>query len=229
MTATGWGRVLDCLMVILLPLLMAYSLVGEEVHEWLGVATLLLFLGHHGLNWHWYPTLLKGRWTAARVFQAAVNVVLLLSMLGLMMSGMMLSRYVFFFLPRHGGQEFARTLHMLSSYWGFCIMGLHLGLHWRAVMAWAGNRGKKRSALGISLPRIAGLLAAGYGVYSFFRHEIWLYLFLRSHFVFFDFSIPLARYLLDYAAILAAFVWLGHYASRLLQMVGRKSSCTPNP
>lgn len=227
MTVTGWRRVLDCLMVILLPLLMAYSLVGEEVHEWLGVATLLLFLGHHGLNWHWYPALLKGRWTAARAFQAAVNAVLLLAMLGLMMGGMMLSRYVFFFLPRRGGQEFARTLHMLSSYWGFCIMGLHLGLHWRTVMAWAGK--VKPSAAHPALLRSAGLLTAGYGVYAFFKREMWLYLFLRSHFVFFDFSEPLVMYLLDYAAILAAFVWLGHYASRLLQVVGRKSSCTPDP
>lgn len=168
MTATGWGRVLDCLMVILLPLLMAYSLVGEEVHEWLGVATLLLFLGHHGLNWHWYPALLKGRWTAARAFQAAVNVLLLLAMLGLMVSGVMLSRHVFSFLPIRGSLEFTRTLHMLSSYWGFYLMGLHLGLHWRMVMGWA----QKRSTVRPVLLTAAGLLAAGYGVYSFFRHEI---------------------------------------------------------
>lgn len=221
MTAKGWKRALDCLMVLLLPLLMAYSLVGEEAHEWLGAAMLLLFLGHHGLNRRWYPALLKGRWTAARVFQTVVNAALLLAMLGLMASGVMLSRHVFSFLPRRGGQELARTLHMLSSYWGFCLMGLHLGLHWRAVMAWAGK--EKASATHLAPLRAAGLLAAGYGVYAFFKREMWLYLFLRSHFVFFDFSEALALYLLDYTAVLAAFVWLGHYVSRLLQGIGRKS------
>ena len=34
---------LDCLMVVLLPLLMAYSLIGEELHEWLG-ASMFLFM-----------------------------------------------------------------------------------------------------------------------------------------------------------------------------------------
>lgn len=225
MTARGWKRALDCLMVLLLPLLMAYSLVGEAAHEWLGTAMFLLFLGHHGLNWRWYPALLKGRWTAARVFQTAVSALLLLAMLGLMASGVMLSRHVFSFLPRRGGQEFARTLHMLSSYWGFCLMGLHLGLHWRMVMGWAGQRATVRPAL----LSAAGLLAAGYGVYAFFKREVWLYLFLRSHFVFFDFSEPLAMYLLDYIAVLAAFVWLGHYAARLLQRVGRKADHGTEP
>jgi len=224
-TARGWKRALDCLMVLLLPLLMAYSLVGEAAHEWLGTAMFLLFLGHHGLNWRWYPALLKGRWTAARVFQTAVSALLLLAMLGLMASGVMLSRYVFSFLPRRGGQELARTLHMLCSYWGFCLMGLHLGLHWRMVMGRAGKRATVRPAL----LSTAGLLAAGYGVYAFFKREVWLYLFLRSHFVFFDFSEPLAMYLLDYIAVLAAFVWLGHYVVRLLQRAGRKADHGTEP
>lgn len=225
MTTKGWKRALDCLMVLLLPLLMAYSLMGEAAHEWLGTAMFLLFLGHHGLNWRWYPALLKGRWTADRVFQTVVSALLLLAMLGLMASGVMLSRHVFSFLPRRGGQEFARTLHMLSSYWGFCLMGLHLGLHWRMVMGWAGQRATVRPAL----LSAAGLLAAGYGVYAFFKREVWLYLFLRSHFVFFDFSEPLAMYLLDYIAMLAAFVWLGHYVVRLLQRAGRKADHGTEP
>ena len=220
MTATGWRRALDCLMVLLLPLLMTYSLVGEAAHEWLGAVMFLLFLGHHGLNWRWYPALPKGKWTTARVFQTTVNGALLLAMLGLMVSGVMLSRYVFSFLPVRGRLELARTLHMLASYWGFCLMGLHLGPHWRMVMGWAGKRGKKLPALGVAPLRVAGFLTAGYGVYAFFRHEMWLYLFLRSHFVFFDFGVPLARYLLDYAAVLAAFTWLGYYGLRLLQTDG---------
>ncbi len=118
---------------------------------------------------------------------------------------------------------------MLSSYWGFCLMGLHLGLHWWMVMEWAGKRAEKPSTVRPALFRAAGLLAAGYGMYAFFKREVWLYLFLRSHFVFFDFSEPLAMYLLDYIAVLAVFVWLGHYAARLFQTVGRTSNHTSQP
>lgn len=34
-----WNAALDCLMAVLLP---AYSRIGEAIHEWLGIAMLLL-------------------------------------------------------------------------------------------------------------------------------------------------------------------------------------------
>ena len=37
-------------MTVLLPLLMAYTLVGEATHEWLGMAMLVLFILHHGIK-----------------------------------------------------------------------------------------------------------------------------------------------------------------------------------
>ena len=72
---------LDRLMVVLLPLLMAYSLIGEELHEWLGASMFLLFLGHHALNRRWYRSLAKGKWTARRLFRTFVNAALLLCMI----------------------------------------------------------------------------------------------------------------------------------------------------
>ena len=41
-------------MTVLLLLLMAYSLIGETVHEVIGTAILVLFIGHHILNRGWY-------------------------------------------------------------------------------------------------------------------------------------------------------------------------------
>ena len=63
-----------------------------------------------------------------------------------MISGVIMSREVFSFLPLSGGTGFARTLHMLSSYWGFLLMGVHLGLHWGMMM------GLARRAAGIRKP-----------------------------------------------------------------------------
>ena len=40
----------DVGMTGLLPLLMAYSLIGEAVHEWMGIFMFLLFILHHVLN-----------------------------------------------------------------------------------------------------------------------------------------------------------------------------------
>lgn len=215
-TAT-WKMALDCAMLALLPALMAYSLVGEEAHEWLGAAMCLLFAGHHVLNRRWYPALTKGKWTGLRLFQTVVNTALLACMLALMVSGAVLSRHVFALLPITGGQSLARVAHMLGAYWGFCLMCLHLGLHWNMVLGMfrrllgAPSKVQRRCLRGVAF------VAVWYGFFAFFKRGIPDYLFLRSHFVFFDFDEPLALFFLDYLLIMAAFTWLGHHQSVLLR------------
>ena len=45
--------IIDILMTMLLLVLMAYSLVGEQVHEILGVLMFGLFIAHHVINRKW--------------------------------------------------------------------------------------------------------------------------------------------------------------------------------
>ena len=71
---------------------MAYMLIGEAAHEWMGAAMFVLFLLHHVLNWRWYRNLVKGKYTALRILQTVVDFLVLLAMIGLMVSGIMLSR-----------------------------------------------------------------------------------------------------------------------------------------
>ena len=217
-----WKAALDCGMVVLLPLLMAYSLVGEQAHEWLGAVMLLLFLGHHVLNWRWYHNLPQGKWVPARILQTVVNAALLLVMAGLAVSGIMLSRHVFAFLPIQGGRSFARTLHMLSAYWGVCIMSLHLGLHWAAVLA-AGRRVVKNPPPWCKiLLRAGAALISFWGVYAFIHRELGIYMLLQTAFVFFDFEEPLPLFLLDYLAIMGFWAVIGYYGQRLLIAQGQQ-------
>ena len=219
-----WNAALDCGMVILLPLLMAYALVGEQAHEWLGAAMLLLFLVHHALNWRWYRGLPRGKWPPARVFQAAVNAALLLVMIGLAVSGIMLSRHVFVFLPIRSGRSLARSLHMLSAYWGFCVMSLHLGLHWGMVLAAGRKLVKNPPSWGAILLRPGAVLISLWGVYAFIRRDLGTYLLLRTAFVFFDFEEPLALFLLNYLAVMGLFAAVGYYGQRLLLTLGRNGN-----
>lgn len=117
---------IDFVMTVLLLCQMTYLLIGETAHEWMGVAMFILFILHHALNWRWYRNLVKGRYTGVRILQITVNFLVLISTLGLMVSGIILSREAFAFLPIQGGLGFARTLHMLSAYWGFIFMSSHL-------------------------------------------------------------------------------------------------------
>ena len=116
----------DIAMTVILLLLMAYSLVVEALHEWLGIGMFLLFILHHALNSKWSSSLFKGKYTAYRIMQTLLVVLALVSMLGSMVSGIVLSRHALSFLQIRGGQSWARTLHMLSAYWGFVFISLHL-------------------------------------------------------------------------------------------------------
>ena len=213
----------DILMTATLLLLMAYSLVyggspavGEAVHEWLGVGIFVLFVLHHFLNRKWSHSVFKGKYTPYRVVQTTLVVLVLLTMCGSMVSGILLSRTVFSFLGVRGGQAAARTLHMLSAYWGFVFLSLHLGLHWRVIMGMAAKLTKKSSKRCRWILRMAAALIAVYGVYAFIKRDFGNYMLLRYHFVFFDFEEPLALFLLDHAAIMGLFVGAGYYISVLL-------------
>ena len=72
-----------------------------------------------------------------------------------------------------------------------------------------------------------GLLAAGiagYGIYAFFRRQIGEYLFLWTHFVFFDDSEPLIFFFIDYLAIMGLFVFIGHCLAGWLKRLDKKGS-----
>ena len=205
----------DISMTIALLLLMAYEMVGQAAHEWIGIGMLLLFVLHHILNGKWSKNLLKGKYTSVRLMQTLLVLCVLLSMLGSTISGVILSRHALSFLPIHSGRAFARTLHMISSYWGFVFMSLHLGFHWSMMMGMAGKLVKKPSGVRKWVLRVIAVLIAGYGMYAFIKWDVGSYMLLRNQFVFFDFEESLVLFLLDYMAIAALFVCVGHYMRQL--------------
>lgn len=212
----------DIIMTVALLLLMTYELIGQAVHEWIGAAVFVLFILHHILNSHWCRGLLKGNYTAARVLQTVLVVLVLLSIPGSMFSGVILSRHVFSFISVRGWRSFARNLHMLSAYWGFVFMALHLGFHWNMIMGMAKKLAKHESAFRIWMLRIIAALTAGYGIDAFIRREIGSYMLLKNQFVFFDFEEPLIFFIMDYLAVMGLFVFLGHYVAEWMRCRSRR-------
>ena len=200
----------DAAMSVSMLLLMAYGLVGEAAHEWIGMGMFALFVAHHILNRKWLLAVGKGKYTPIRVLQTALVGIIFLSMFGSMISGVVLSRYVFAFFPKLGGYELAQQVHILCAYWGFVCMSLHLGFHWSMMLAMA------RKHLPSSPPRtwslrLIGWLWAAYGAFAFRRRGVSLYLLLRSHFVFYDYSEPVVLFLIDYLSVMVMFVLIGYY------------------
>lgn len=216
---TIFKLVVDVVMTILLLLLMSFELIGRTAHEWMGLGIFVLFFTHLVLNRKWLGNLLKGNYSPMRVFQTAVAALVMLSMLGAMVSALMLSREIFHFLPLHGGTSFARVLHMLAAYWGFLFMSVHLGLHWSMILGILRKMtgSKKASAVRTWILRALALAVSGFGICAFFRNHIADYLFLRSHFVFFDIEQPLAVFLAEYVAMMTLWACVGFYGAKALQ------------
>lgn len=209
----------DCGMVLLLPLLMAYSLVGEAAHEYLGIGMFLLFVTHHILNIAWWKHIFCGKYTLLRILGTAVNLTLAMIMLALPISGMMLSRHVFRFL-HFNGASMARTVHLMASYWGLVLMSFHAGMHGNVMMGMFRKAAhtQQTSKIRTWSLRVIAVLLAICGIHAFVKNRISSYLFLRTQFVFIDFSQPVVLALLDYLAIIAFFAIIGYYISKLIKM-----------
>ena len=208
----------DIAMIALLPFLMAYSLIGETLHEWLGTVMLLFLLLHHTLNYR-RIAIGKGRCTIRRIIGTALDMLLLLDMISLMGSGIILSKSMFSFLNISKGVAFARTLHLLGSYWGLVLMPVHLGLHWGILVRMLGkmmNISKPSAEISV-VPRIIFGLISIYGIHALISRKVIEYMLLKTQFVFFDFSEPLALFLVDHTAIMMLFAAIGYIISIFMQ------------
>ncbi|WP_052421273.1 DUF4405 domain-containing protein [Paenibacillus sp. FSL R7-0273] len=209
---------IDTLMTVLFIIMMAYRLTGNTAHEWTGMTLFTLFIIHNVLNLNWYKAIFKGKYSVVRVIRTAVNLLLLLAMVGMMVSGLIISQTVFSLIP-FIGIDFGRKLHHLSAYWGFILMSIHLGLHWVMIMGAARRMRKSPKAtrtLVLSLRLIAAIIA-GYGLYAFFKREIGQYLVLYYSYSFWDYEQLAVLFFIDFITIMGLCVFITYYVMKRVQ------------
>jgi hypothetical protein len=209
----------DSLILILLPVLMAWSLIGEKAHEWIGVSMFILFFLHHALNYRWFISIFKGRYTCIRIVETVLDLILMLIMLTLMASGIMLSQYVFTGLSIQSGSAVARIGHMLASHWGFVFMSIHVGMHGNMLVGLFKSKCNAHKTLSVlRVPcRVAAVIIAAYGVFAFILRQFPSYMFLKNQFVFTNFDEPLALFFTDYFAIMVLFFIGGYILSTAIR------------
>ena len=207
----------DVVMTALFMLLMAYHVTDNRQHEWLGVILFALFILHHILNVKWYKGLVKGKYSAARILMVFINFLLFAAMVGMMVSGIMLSREVFGFLHLRAGM-FGRRLHMTSTAWGYLLMSMHIGLHWGMVVAMVKRKLPQRGKWAGYIGKGIAVLISAYGVYALITRQLIERLFLRVHFAFFDYEEPVIFFFADYMSILILFAAISYY---LLKLAGK--------
>lgn len=211
------NRIIDFSMVLLLPLLMAYSLIGEVFHEIAGTVMLILFIIHLILHRKWWKAVPKGKYTAYRTVTTVLNIVLLVLMIMQPLSGIAMSHHLYTFLPFTGIAWAARDIHLFLGYWSYVLMDIHLGFHIALIL-----RGLRKGEEG--KPVFAGKVftalmfaASPYGIYAFIKRGFPGYMLRQTMFAYFDFGEPLLFFILDYLAIMALFAAAGYSAGKLLK------------
>ena len=212
--------VVDMAMIVLLPMLMAYSLIGEKLHEIIGTILFALFIVHHVLNRQWYKAIFNGKYTPRRIFQTVLNFLLLVFMLTQPISGILMSKYLYSSIRIAGSSATARELHLFLAYWGFVFMCLHAGTHMCAPIKKLQARGRRT----LTMILIALGAICVFGGYAFVKRRLPEYMFLRSSFAFFDFGEPRIFFFLDYIAMMILFAAIGMMISVFLGRLPGKNN-----
>lgn len=207
---------LDIAMALVFVAIMTTALVQEAPHEWLGVILFVLMVIHIVLNRRWLASVFRGRHSALRIVQIVVVVGLAICIIGQLASSLVLSKHAFGFLPAFPGAGWARSVHMLCSYWAFVFAFAHAGLHVKvpkSMVPW-----QKWTA------RIIIAAVACFGAFSFAQLGLWQYLTGQVQYAYADYSVPLAFASARYASIAILVTSVFHCIRWGIASIGKTSS-----
>lgn len=200
--------VVDISMIILMPLLMAYSLIGEAFHEVAGSVMLVLFIVHHIMNRASLKAVGKGKYTVKRVLREAVNALLLIFMIAQPLTGIMMSKHLYTFLDIPGDSA-ARQIHLCLAYWGFVLMSAHAGMHMGPLVNRVSVDGRRTKATAAAVTAVSA-----YGTFAFLKRGFAGYMLLSQKFAFYDFNEPVLLFIIDYITVMLLFMILGWLSQR---------------
>lgn len=207
---------IDLVMTALMIVAMAYYTTGNTVHELVGILLIGLFIVHNILNRKWYKTIFKGKYNVRRILNITVNVLFLISMIVVMISSVPISMDVFPFITASNGMAW-RQIHALTSYWGFILMAVHIGMSWgmiiNSVRKMAGITHTSR-VLTIVL-RVLAVLIVVYGVQTSLERDIGYKLTIYNPFGS-GFDNSAIRFLIDYLSIMGIYISGTHYTLKFV-------------
>ena len=209
-------------MAALLLLSLAYWWLDNLPHEIFGTAMFVLVAWHIVMNRSWFWNLFRGRYNSRRSFIVLMHLFLIVNMAVLLATSVVISQSLLAFLPLQGS-TFLREIHWFSAYWVMIIVGIHLGMHWSRVMS------VLRTMLGLSRGgavrtwtlRMAALLLAGFGAWSFWVLGVWGKLTFTYSLEFWDFTASVTPFFGHWAGVVGLAAIATYY---LMKLWGRRPS-----
>jgi len=205
-------------MTVFMLIAMAYYITGNTIHEFIGVTVLVLFIVHNFTNRRWYKTILKGKYNFRRIFQIGINLLFLVTMSLMMISGVLISSELFPFINISNDMTL-RQLHVQTAYWGFVIMAVHIGLSWEIIINSArrmtGIKGK--SGIRTIVMRIIAVLIVFYGVQASFEREMGSKLLIYNPFGWYTNDESYIKFLIDHLTIMGVYICGTYYTLKFIQ------------
>ena len=176
-------------MLMLMISALAFRMTGDFLHEWIGVAAILLFILHNIINIKWYGHVFSGKYTILRAINLVINSGVTISAAIMLISGLMHSRHVLWFMNLQGSIEL-RQIHTTAAYWLLLFTSMHLGMYWKSILFRLGFY-KMENKICKNLLRIFCVFIALCGVYFLFQRDMFSKLFLGYSFDFWDPELPI--------------------------------------
>ena len=213
----------DCALAALLVAVMATALVQEAPHEYLGCALLAAVVAHIVLNRRWFAALFRGHYSAVRVLQVVAVAGVAVCMGAQMASALVLSKFAFGFLPALPGASWARSVHLVCSYWGFVFAFAHVGLHAKGFARLARRSGKSHPSAAVWAMRAAVAIVALLGAVSFVQLDFAAYLFGRVQFAGADYDSALWLIFARYASVAVLIATVFYWVRSAIEAGGKRS------
>lgn len=160
--------ILDAAMAVLLILMYNKFAVSLSFHEIGGLVVCGMFVFHNLLNRKWIVGISKrlfGRALPTRVRVGyALDVLLLVSMAFIALSGIMISQNVA--LRISGDLAFWRPVHYFASAVALVLVGIHIGLHWSFIRTTVAKFVRLPHAVARPLGVVCLTMVLAFGVYS---------------------------------------------------------------
>lgn len=209
---------LDFCLVVLLLLAFAYQLTGNLFHEIIGTVFVVFVLVHNLISRRWYASIRKGKMPPRRILTTALNLLLLVTSLLMVVSGVLNSHDIFPYLHVKT-TVLDRHVHAMAAYWVLILVSLHLGLHWQMVTGTICRM--------FSIPPLGrnsrfalhffAVLLFSFGVYAFFERDIPYKIAGLFSFDYWDFGRDTFGYFLRYIAIISVGVCAAHMCLKWLR------------
>lgn len=126
----------DFVMIIFMLLLMNIRFIGIKLHEVFGLAVFFLFAIHKFLNLktikYFFKNIFHKKVTGKNKISFLLDIILLFIIIGIMVTGILISNYVFkdIFI---GNVGVLKKIHKFLSWWFFVLISIHLGFHLNTI------------------------------------------------------------------------------------------------